>query len=1409
MKHILGLLVIIVCFFSQSFAQKTNRYYYYHGNKVNLQPDTWSFGVLTGDTLRVKEEITARGFSLSKPFVSVLDKRGCSYYTIISSDSNNHEYTIDSLCLMLSLIPQTTTTQCFKKGNRRTGVSNRFYVQLRNLDDSLLLYDFATTQHVNVLYDIPNMPDWFVLSCPYNCSKDAIDCANHFFESGFFYSAEPEFEFEGRFASDDTYYSDQWGLRNDGQYFNEYANIDIKATAAWKISKGMNTLVAIYDSGVYPHHPDLNDNIINNSFDAQTGSSSSYVYDKHGTACAGIVAAEENGVGIAGVAPKSGITSISIALNPLNTPEQFASGFNWARENNIDVINNSWGGIDTSSLIETAINRLINEGRGGKGCVVVFSSGNENDTNIEYPGNFSPDILVVGAMSPCGERKSPSSCDHEFWGSCYGEQLDIMAPGVLIPTTDYPGNAGFNPNIPIHHNMGGDLVENDYDDVDYTVWFNGTSSACPHVVGVAALMLSINPNLTSQEVCNIIEQTAQKVRKDLYNYIDTFNHVNGTWCSQMGYGLIDAHRAVLKAAYHKIYGDSTLTLCDINHAYTVRSPHNANIDSVSFFWTCSNNLQILSGQNTDSVWVRAFNGGIGQLCCHIVHDSDTVVSKLVVPIVSNQAVYDNISLDNGMNYPDTLILSRNIEIDSMTVLTWQNKRVLCTPDCRIIVRPGGKFMMDGCILTSACSNEMWQGVEVVGDRSKHQTEADQGTVVFKNGALVENARCGIRTGLGNDNWNTTGGIVTVQNSIFHNCAKAVEFLAYTDTLATGFVNNNLGSFKNCTFTVDTTNLFAINGISFLDHISLCAVKGVKFIGCTFQNLTNGLDNRRHAIFAHNAGFLVDERCDGYDPLQNPPVLPDYCGCQPELSDSCFFEGFETAIEASTDGMPFSVTINRARFASNATAVRINANNFATVTECDFDLQSVPIGLLENIGLYLDNCTGYLVEGNSFTKSNHAQLTNISSTGICVKNSDTLQNEIHRNFFYNLNYGIYVKNINGNNKKGLQLTCNSFDWNDYDIYMSLKSSLKANQGSLYEGADNTFTNTRISSIHNDGAQQLTYYFSRSSSHTPYNVTTTNVTLNFSAAANACASTLCSGEVPQPPVPLSVFSSMMSAYTTVASEMEPSTTTGGHSMCSQTNTNGFPPSVCDMPQQLACVYYNAVRALMADSLLDMDILEQWHVAAQPIADPYSLTETRFVLGYDEDFVHNNPAIPLSQAAEFPIATDDYYTEFHNLKRELRGFDRQINWYTLTPVQILELQNIADAGTGRSSVMARGVLCFFFNICDEELTPLGDTRAMQANGALHANLDGFDNADYPEKPFGMVIYPNPANDVLHISIEGIDNPCGTLTVSDLTGVVVLTRECSANTLQLNVSALSCGLYVITFRNKNGVIVRKFVKL
>lgn len=110
----------------------------------------------------------------------------------------------------------------------------------------------------------------------------------------------------------------------------------------------------------------------------------------------------------------------------------------------------------------------------------------------------------------------------------FGTQLDVVAPGSSILST--------TPN-------------------NQTASWDGTSMATPHVAGVAALILSVNPCLTAQQVRDIIEQTAQKVGG--YSYTTTSGRPNGIWNNEMGYGLVDAHAAVLMA---QSMGSATLDL---------------------------------------------------------------------------------------------------------------------------------------------------------------------------------------------------------------------------------------------------------------------------------------------------------------------------------------------------------------------------------------------------------------------------------------------------------------------------------------------------------------------------------------------------------------------------------------------------------------------------------------------------------------------------------------------------------------------------------------------------------------------------------------------------------------------------------------------------------------------------------
>jgi subtilisin family serine protease len=151
------------------------------------------------------------------------------------------------------------------------------------------------------------------------------------------------------------------------------------------------------------------------------------MYSYHGTAVAGIIGANaNNSVGIAGIAPNCQLMDISLNNYPAYN-YQNADGIDKAWRNGADVINNcwSWDPAVRLILIDEAIDSALQRGRGGKGCVVVFSAGNDNNPIINYPSDYHPDIIVVGSIFDYGEKTATN----------YGNHLDIVAPGYEIRTT--------------------------------------------------------------------------------------------------------------------------------------------------------------------------------------------------------------------------------------------------------------------------------------------------------------------------------------------------------------------------------------------------------------------------------------------------------------------------------------------------------------------------------------------------------------------------------------------------------------------------------------------------------------------------------------------------------------------------------------------------------------------------------------------------------------------------------------------------------------------------------------------------------------------------------------------------------------------------------------------------------------
>ncbi|GET36118.1 S8 family serine peptidase [Microseira wollei] len=257
---------------------------------------------------------------------------------------------------------------------------------------------------------------------------------------------------------------------------------------------GEGIVVAVIDSGVDYTHPDLDDNIWVNSDEipgnGKDDDGNGYIDDirgwdfvnrdndpmdingdGHGTHVAGIIAAEKNDFGVTGVALNAKIMPVRVLDSFGGTEADIAAGIRYAVDNGADVINLSWGGPFTSPEEAQAIQYAFN-----KGVVVVTAAGNDGGLQPVYPGRYATDFgITVGSIDR--NHAMPYYSNHA--GTT---PLDyVVAPGVDVRST-FPGNR--------------------YESI------SGTSMAAPYVAGVAALVLSANPNLSPAQVENTLTATA-------------------------------------------------------------------------------------------------------------------------------------------------------------------------------------------------------------------------------------------------------------------------------------------------------------------------------------------------------------------------------------------------------------------------------------------------------------------------------------------------------------------------------------------------------------------------------------------------------------------------------------------------------------------------------------------------------------------------------------------------------------------------------------------------------------------------------------------------------------------------------------------------------------------------------------
>jgi subtilisin family serine protease len=336
----------------------------------------------------------------------------------------------------------------------------------------------------------------------------------------------------------DPFYNQQWYLTR------------VDAEGAWqRVTSSPDVVVAVIDSGIDINHPDLKNNIWTNPHEiAGNGlddDHNGFIDDvhgwdfvdnvpdpspkfepgwteagvSHGTMVAGIIAAEgNNGIGVTGVAWKTKIMPLRV-LNDKGEGKTSSviRAIDYAVNNGADIINLSFATLNYSAALQGAIDRAHQAG-----VIIVAAAGNDQlngdgydtDKTPIYPacldGTTGPNTVIGVAATDALDQKASFSS--------YGQCVDITAPGISFFNTITPGSNTLYPNR------------------EYDGYWSGTSMAAPVVTGAIALVMQADPELSNQEVINLVLGSA-----------DNITLLNPKYFGKLGHGRLNIDRAVAMA----------------------------------------------------------------------------------------------------------------------------------------------------------------------------------------------------------------------------------------------------------------------------------------------------------------------------------------------------------------------------------------------------------------------------------------------------------------------------------------------------------------------------------------------------------------------------------------------------------------------------------------------------------------------------------------------------------------------------------------------------------------------------------------------------------------------------------------------------------------------------------------------
>ena len=383
---------------------------------------------------------------------------------------------------------------------------------------------------------------------------------------------------------------------------------------------------------------------------------------------------------------------------------------------------------------------------------------------------------------------------------------------------------------------------------------------------------------------------------------------------------------------------------------------------------------------------------------------------------------------------------------------------------RIFVKAGGKLILDNALITNRCG-EHWRGVWLDSNTQTGDVSAtDQvGTIILQNNATIEYAEDGITTR--RDDYVYTGGVVQATNAIFRNNLRDVEFMRARHVNDNGAPVRNPSFFSHCQFVTDDNYRNHPTGAN-ISHVTMWDVHGIKFTNCTFSSFINDANDVRR----YKTGGIQSDAAT-YTAIDNI-FAGEYYGIAAYNAKAPAGLG-QLFIQQNTfgvDNAASALQTQRGVYVSAGSAFVVDNNTFYSDNRPDnnpynheYDPNANDSG---TYGLYLDGCLSWKgVENNEFTNLHPAPAE--TPFGAIVNNSEGGGIQIVRNnVFSDLAFGISpMGNNRTNSNVGLQVRCNEFNRNNYDIFVIGGGG---NTGGIpNQGSGNTATSPACNRFVNSG------------------------------------------------------------------------------------------------------------------------------------------------------------------------------------------------------------------------------------------------------------------------------------------------------------------------------------------------------